>query len=123
MTQRPVDQLADALDLTGDLVAGVGADQWADPTPCAGWTVSDLVNHLVCGHRAFAASVRGEPMPAPGDHLGDDPVAAYDTSAAELAEAFRRPGAVENVVTVPIGPVPGMVALHLRLVEALVHGW
>ncbi len=27
------------------------------------------------------------------------------------------------MVTVPIGAVPGVVALHLRITESLVHGW
>src|SRR5690349_6484789 len=105
MARGPVDDLRDALDLTGTLVAGVEPDQWNAPTPCADWTVRDLVNHLVHGHRAFAAIVRDEPVPGPADHLGEDPVGAYRDSAADLTEAFRKPGVLEKVVTVPIGPV------------------
>jgi uncharacterized protein (TIGR03086 family) len=30
---------------------------------------------------------------------------------------------MERPVTVPFGTVPGVVALHLRLTEILVHGW
>ncbi|HEX3622546.1 MAG TPA: TIGR03086 family metal-binding protein [Acidimicrobiales bacterium] len=124
MTSAPVDQLADAMDLTGGLVAGVRPDQWGLDTPCSGWSVRDLVNHLVVGHRRFACFVRGEPAPSLDvDHLGEDAVAAYRTTADELLEAFRQEGALDRIVTVPIGPVPGIVALHLRLVEALVHGW
>ena len=37
--------------------------------------------------------------------------------------AFREPGALDRIVTVPFGTVPGMVALHLRITEFLVHGW
>jgi uncharacterized protein (TIGR03086 family) len=37
--------------------------------------------------------------------------------------AFRAPGVLERPVTVPFGTVPGAVALHLRIVEVLVHGW
>src|SRR4051794_18445543 len=49
--------------------------------------------------------------------------AAYQASAADLLEAFNQPGALEQVVTVPAGTVPGAVAVHLRTTEALVHGW
>ncbi|WP_405796567.1 maleylpyruvate isomerase N-terminal domain-containing protein [Streptomyces sp. NBC_01506] len=37
--------------------------------------------------------------------------------------AFEAPGALERMVQAPIGEVPGAVALHLRTVEHLVHGW
>jgi uncharacterized protein (TIGR03086 family) len=40
-----------------------------------------------------------------------------------LVEAFRQPGVLERVVSVPFGSVPGAVALHLRITEVLVHGW
>lgn len=40
-----------------------------------------------------------------------------------LQAAFAQPGVLEKVVTVPIGAVPGVVALHLRIAESLVHGW
>jgi uncharacterized protein (TIGR03086 family) len=128
MTDAPVTRLAQALSITGGLVAGVGAGQWGAPTPCAGWTVRDLVNHVVVGHRAFAMLLRGEP-PAEvrklrsSDQLGAGPVAAYRESGADLLAAFGQPGVMERMVTLPIGEVPGLVALHLRLVEALVHGW
>lgn len=35
----------------------------------------------------------------------------------------HQPGVLERVFTVPFGTVPGMVALHLRITEVLVHGW
>lgn len=40
-----------------DLVEGLGPDDWARPTDCEGWTVRDLVGHLVGAMRS-AASVR-----------------------------------------------------------------
>jgi uncharacterized protein (TIGR03086 family) len=30
---------------------------------------------------------------------------------------------LERSVTVPFGTIPGIVALHLRMTELLVHGW
>jgi len=40
-----------------------------------------------------------------------------------LVEAFALPGALRQMVTVPFSTVAGIVALHLRMTEALVHGW
>jgi len=131
MTTAPVDELAQALRGTEQLVAAVRDEQWTRPTPCTDWKVRDLVNHLVGGNRLFAGILcGGQPPPLTDlprlqgiDHLGDDPVAAYREAADALLAAFRQPGVLEQVFSVPVGPVPGIVALRLRIVEALVHGW
>jgi uncharacterized protein (TIGR03086 family) len=99
----------------------VPAARWADPTPCPGWTVRDLVSHLVAGNALFAAAF-GRPDPDDLD-AGADLLAAYRSSAAALLEAVGQPGALDQIVTVPFGTVPGAVALHLRITEVLVHGW
>ncbi len=122
MPSSPVDQLARSLDATGRLVEGVRDDQWDLSTPCAQWSVRDLVQHLVIGNRLFAeALLDGSPPVDPAD--SEPPAAAYRHSANALIAAFESPGALERLVTIPLGTVPGLVALNLRLVEALVHGW
>lgn len=127
MADSPIDQLARAHDQTGALIAGVRADQWGGPTPCTEWTVLDLAHHLVAGNVLFERVLRGNPVdPAELARTGRDPerlLAAYRESSDALLAAFAIPGAMERVVNVPFGAVPGVVALHLRLVEALVHGW
>ena len=129
MSATPIDELRMSLDATGHLVAGVRAEQWSQPTPCTRWTVRQLVNHLVAGNRLFAGILSGQPLPPPeqrrqsADQLGDDPGTAYRASASDLVAAFGRPGVLQQKFTVPVGPVPGIAALHLRVVEAIVHGW
>ncbi len=120
MPSPTVDQLAAVLGQTGELVAGVTAPQWNADTPCAGWDVRALVEHVVAGNLLFAAALRGDqPQPTSHDDLGS----AFAQSAAELLAAFRTPDALQRVVHVPFGAVPGEVALHLRITELLVHGW
>jgi uncharacterized protein (TIGR03086 family) len=127
----PLDALATALDRTGDLLAGLRADEWSSPTPCTGWTVRDLVNHLVGGNRLFTDALRGVPLPprevlgrrSGEDQLGGDPVATYRTGAQALLAAVRAPGALDSVLALPAGDLPGPAAVHLRTVELLVHGW
>jgi uncharacterized protein (TIGR03086 family) len=127
----PVADLATALAGTEELVTRIGSGEWGVPTPCTGWSVRDVVNHLVGGNLLFAGVLGGEPLPPReelvaamrADRLGDDPVAAYRASAAELLAAFGADGVLDRVVTVPAGTFPGIAALHLRIVEALVHGW
>ncbi|WP_138732980.1 TIGR03086 family metal-binding protein [Modestobacter excelsi] len=127
----PLAPLAAALDGTGQLVHAVTDDQWQLPTPCPGWTVRQLVGHLVGGGRLCTRVLRGEPLPPLDqlgrrghvDQLGDDPAAAYDTSAAELLQALAAPGVLDRAHTLPVGTLPGPAVVHLRTVETLVHGW
>ena len=36
-------QLTRAIDATGQVISAISDGQWAGPTPCSEWTVSDLV--------------------------------------------------------------------------------
>ncbi|MGH8996527.1 MAG: maleylpyruvate isomerase family mycothiol-dependent enzyme [Acidimicrobiales bacterium] len=97
--------MASALDETARLIAGVGDDQWAAPTPCDAWTVSDLVNHLIGGNNLFAGVLAGEPAP-PGVLI--DPsqlVDGFRGSAGALLAAFGAPGTMDRVVR-PSARVP-----------------
>jgi uncharacterized protein (TIGR03086 family) len=131
VTDALLASLDTALDGTGQLVGAVTAEQWDLPTPCADWTVRQLVNHLVGGNRLFIRVLRGEPLPPPDqlgrrgseDQLGNDPATAFRSSAHELLEAVRTPGVLERTYTVPAGTLPGPAVVHLRTVETLVHGW
>lgn len=130
MDAEPAGGLAQALDATGQLVAGVRDEQWLNPTPCPDWNVRDLVSHIIGGNRMFAGILRGERPGASGGgspsgpgQPGRDLLGDYREAASELLAAFSRPGVLEEMFTVPFGTVPGGVALHLRISELLVHGW
>ena len=119
---------ARALDETRRFVVGAGTDRWDDPTPCAGWDLRALVNHVVAGNFWVAPLVEGETIAEVGDRydgdlLGDDPVAAYDRSAAEAKAAGLAPGAMNAPCAVSYGPVPGEVYLGHRLIDVVIHGW
>ncbi len=109
-------------------VAVVRSEQWSDPTPCAGWTVRDLVNHVV-GEELWAvpllrgATIQEVGAQFDGDVLGDDPLERARLTAS-VATAT-----VDEVV-------PGGGRVHLSYGEEdmgeyvrqlcadhLVHGW
>jgi uncharacterized protein (TIGR03086 family) len=127
MSDAPGEQaggLARALEATGELVAGVADGQWDSPTPCADWTVRDLVAHLVSGNQATTQVLRGEtPLPPGGGPSGSELQRSWPQAASDLVAAFGAPGVLAKTFTVPFGTVPGPVALNLRLTETLVHGW
>jgi uncharacterized protein (TIGR03086 family) len=117
-----------ALAATRQFVVGVGDDQWDLPTPCDGWTVRDLVNHIVAGNLWAAQLACGRTIAdvgadLDGEVLGSDPVAAYDRSAESAATVFETPGALDAPCAVSYGPVPGSVYAGHRLIDVLIHGW
>jgi uncharacterized protein (TIGR03083 family) len=51
------DGLARASAVVGNLIDRMSADQWTAPTPCAEWSVRDVVNHLVGMNLVFVSAV------------------------------------------------------------------
>ncbi|MFI5720458.1 TIGR03086 family metal-binding protein [Nocardia sp. NPDC051750] len=108
----------------------VTPDLLTRPTPCAGWTVGDLLAHMAAQHRGFAAAARGtggdlahwQPK-APGPHTREE----YIESATEVLNAFAPADVPERTFALPeFGPdvtVPGQQAVGFHLVDYVVHGW
>lgn len=118
--ERIVESFATVLGEVGKLVAGVGRDRFRDRTPCEGWDVRALLDHLVWENLMWAGLASGRPPKGPeGDHLGEDHVAAFRDATAATLTAFRRPG----LPTERFGPAPGWRMVEQLLIEMLVHGW
>ncbi len=129
MSDPGIDQLAHATQVCGGVVAGIAGDQWAARTPCSQWTVRDVVVHLVGGMHLFADALLPDAPPTVAgatqalESPDADLPAAFDVAGQLLLQAFSTPDAMTRTITVPFGTIPGAVALHLRIVEMLVHGW
>jgi len=119
---------AEALDATGDIVAGIPAHRWHAATPCDDWDVRALVNDVVTGHLWAAELAAGRAIEDVGDRLdgdvlGPDPAGSYAASAKAAAAAFRAPGALDAPCAVSYGPVPGSVYAGHRFLDVFIHGW
>ena len=119
---------AEALDATGGIVAGIPPDRWHAVTPCGGWDVRALVNHVVSGNLwaaelAAGGTIEGVGNRLDGDLLGPDPVGSYAASAKAAAAVFREPGALGAPCAVSYGPVPGTVYAGHRFIDVFIHGW
>ncbi|MEV5239525.1 maleylpyruvate isomerase family mycothiol-dependent enzyme [Streptomyces cinnamoneus] len=86
---------AERLELA-DLLDGLRADQWNEPSLCAGWRVREVAAHMSMGFRLSLPATLGELARARGNlHRMTDRVARRDAAAhapSELA-AFLRHGA------------------------------
>lgn len=103
-----------------------GTDSLDAPTPCAGWDVRALVNHLLHWGPALAAAARKEAL-APGaevDRTGGDWRALLRAQVDATAAAWSEPAAWEGStrmggpMELPADLVGGMV-----LGELVLHGW
>ncbi|MER7276307.1 TIGR03086 family metal-binding protein [Dactylosporangium sp. NPDC000244] len=102
------------------IVATVTADRFDDPTPCAGWNVRTLLDHLVYENLMWTSLADGNPRSDfTADHLGANHVAAFRASAQAALTAFRRPG----MLTQRYGPAPGWRLVEQVSIEMLAHGW
>lgn len=109
-------------------LTSVRPDQRTAPTPCTEWNVRQLVNHLVRGNLNYVDLLAGGTREQflhmrEADALGDDPFAAYTASVQLVAEAFSRPGALDEVLDYPLGKVTGRQALAVRATDSVIHAW
>ncbi|GAA3385653.1 TIGR03086 family metal-binding protein [Cryptosporangium minutisporangium] len=99
------------------------------PTPCTGWSVADLLGHLVAQHRGFAAAAAGrgdDPAPWTVPHLGDAAVEQYRAAADEVLAAFAAVDAPDRPFHLPEiapTPFPAVLAIGFHTIDYLVHAW
>jgi len=98
-------------------------------TPCAGWTLGDLLSHMIAQHRGFAVAASGtqteladwEPRP-----LSEDPAAEYAAAADDVVAAYAGITNGDRDVWLPeLGrrPFTTSDALTFQLVDDVVHAW
>ncbi len=110
------------------LVDHVSPDQLSGPTPCVQWTVRDLINHVCGGAQMVAMSLEKGAVPddklaqfMAGDNLGDDFKGLFHQAMTYAAGCYKAPGAMEKMVTLPFGQMPGEAALTFGAFDVTTH--
>jgi uncharacterized protein (TIGR03086 family) len=122
-------ELTPATQAMALLVADIGDDQLAAPTPCPGATVADLLDHVGGLCLAFTGAAAKDPATgsqapsADGSRLGADWRARIPERLDRLAAAWKDDGAWAGMTKAGGVDLPGEVAGRVAANEVVVHGW
>jgi uncharacterized protein (TIGR03086 family) len=125
-----VDLDAQVVEATVGLVKQAGLLDLDRPTPCAGWTLADLIEHMTAQHYGWIAAAvgHGADLSAwqPGPPVAD-PIGEYAEAARRVLEAFGADGVLDREFALAeISPVlrfPAAQAISFHFIDYLVHGW
>jgi uncharacterized protein (TIGR03086 family) len=119
--QRAQNQFTDRVD-------AVEPGQWEDGS-LPGWTVADLVAHLVSEQLWVPPMLAGEPV-AEGrfpddtaDLLGSDPFTGWESAADNALSAFAEDDALMRTVHLSRGPTPATEYIFEMTADLTVHAW
>ncbi len=112
------------------LVLGTSDDQLTDPTPCPGYTVGDLVQHIGGLTVAFTGAAHKRTVPG-SENGGSGDAALLETGwrlltardLEVLADSWRNPTAYDGVTMAGPVEMPGGEAGLVALNELVMHGW
>ena len=95
------------------------------PSSCEGWMVRDVLAHLVGGNVRFAQALRGQrpDWQSRDRHQTTAPLAEFDPTAAELADAIEGIDDPTRHVLLPAGEPPASFAVRVHAADMLIHGW
>lgn len=109
------------------VVSAIRREELAYPTPCPGYDVGALIDHLVEAGNRVAALGRGQPPP-PGDEsphvdLSDAP-AQLRGAATEAEAAWDDDSVLSSNFTMPWGEeYTGATLVDMYLAELATHAW
>lgn len=111
---------------THELEATPDSD-WGLPTKCEGWSVRDLVHHVVGGARMATSAIGGataEELIAEFQafSLSANPRAEYSEAVAAQVSAFEKAD-MAKVIQHPAMPMPVVQLLGFRIGDFALHAW
>ncbi|GAA2134181.1 TIGR03086 family metal-binding protein [Nocardioides bigeumensis] len=118
--------LEGALGYTRDQLLRITPGRSGDPTPCAGWSLQDLLEHMDDALDAFLEAAGGavELRPRPLEPTAADLCTRLQVKACALTDVWRaaaRDG--RQVVDVAGHRVPAVLLINTAALEITVHGW
>lgn len=125
------DVLTTALDALRTAAAGVPADRLDDPTPCAQWTVAQVLHHAAGDQHAWAATIGHGDLPVynpfdPPRRLDQGAGTVVAAAVDSASQAWEKVDPAADAVPTPLPPTPTLpapLAAGACALDAAVHAW
>ena len=111
---------------TARVLAAVRAADFGRPTPCRSWTVKDVINHVIGSAASYAELAETGVMPAGSEDANQtegDFGATFARQARRVVAGFSAPGAMDKIMAMPFGGMPGSVCVWIAAGDIFTHGW
>ncbi len=123
----PVELLRGAVNDAAPNYAKVTNDHLTLPTPCEGWDLRALLNHVYSRFDLSTRAANAEPVEdfatVEVDHVGDDPVGAYQRLTSALLAAWDSADDLSTPRVTPLGPIPPEGILLFGAQDVFIHAW
>ena len=112
-----------------DATAALTAADLGRPTPCAEWTVAQVLQHAAGDQLAYVSAITGQGGPAenpfaPSGILAGTPAALVEPALTASAAAFATLDPAGTTPTpLPQGALPAATAAGAAALDAGVHAW
>ncbi|MGC4749121.1 TIGR03086 family metal-binding protein [Micromonospora sp. DT201] len=112
-----------------EIVSSAREEQWELPTPCAQWSLRQLLAHMTAQNNGFAAAADGETEDDSvwREQPAADPGGDYIRSAERVIGAFDGPDVMRREFWLPeirrVGAFPARMAISFHFLDYVVHGW
>ena len=116
--KRPVDLLTRTAHVMSRLIAGVDDRDLHKSTPCPGWDVAQLVEHVTDIAVRCTQALSGSP---PG--VASGPAGSYDGALTTLIETANVPGALDGQLETLMGKMSGAQLAMALTMDGVVHCW
>lgn len=96
------------------------------PTPCRGWTVTDLVRHMTAVYHRVAVAPTGVDLagvPGMSEAALTDVLRSIDESLRLAHQNWDDATRLDAIIDAPWGPTPGGVCLAIWASEFYMHAW
>jgi len=106
------------------VLTAVAPNQVDQPTPCASFNVTQLIDHTIGTQRMVVGAMTGESPGNDGDASTPQELATiYGRVASEAVAELSRDGALEKAVTLPFGTFSGRDLMRLAALDTFQHAW
>jgi uncharacterized protein (TIGR03086 family) len=116
--KRPVDLLIRTATVMSRLVAGVDDRDLHKSTPCPGWDVAQLVEHVTDIAVRCTQALAGSP---PG--VASGPAGSYDSALTTFIETASVRGALDGQLETFMGTMSGAQLAMALTMDGVVHCW